>query len=134
MSPSEDLQTAVYQALVADADLASLVQGRIYDGVPPDARFPYLSFGPEDSSRDDFEGIEAKRYALQVDVWSRDQGRLRPCKKICDAVDAALHNADLDLTGNAAVLVQIDGMRVFRDPDGVTSHGVVTVIIEMELG
>jgi hypothetical protein len=69
---------------------------------------------------------------VQLDVWSRDQGRMRPCKEICDAVKDALHLADLSLSVNALIRIRIDGMRVFLDADGVTAHGVISVEADLE--
>jgi hypothetical protein len=42
---SLDLQKAVVARLKADAGVTALVGQRIYDRVPPDAVFPYVSLG-----------------------------------------------------------------------------------------
>lgn len=131
-SVSSELQIAIYDALRADADVSSIVDDRIYDGVPSDRKFPYVSFGPSDSVNDHLEGVDATTETMQLDVWSRDQGRLRPCKDLCDAVRVALDLAELDLVVNAAVVVRVQGVRVFLDADGMTAHGVVTVEADLE--
>ena len=132
MSVSAELQKAIYDALVADVAVGELVGDRIYDGAPANRQFPYISFGPTDSVQDDMDCITARTETVQLDVWSRDQGRMRPCKEICDAVKDALHLADLSLTVNALVLIRIDGMRIFLDRDGKTAHGVLTVEADLE--
>ena len=48
-------------------------------------------------------------------------------KSLADAVKKALHRYNGALTENALVEMTVISMRFFRDPDGVTSHGVVTV-------
>jgi len=131
-SVSEELQTAIYNALIADSAVGDLVGDRIYDGAPSDRNFPCVTFGPTDSVQDDLVCITARTEVVQLDVWSRDQGRMRPCKVICDAIKDALHLADLSLVVNALVLIRIDGMRVFMDRDGVTAHGVLTVEVDLE--
>ena len=132
MSISDELQALVYQTLVTDAGVGALVGDRIYDGMPSGRGYPCITFGPSDTLEDDSEGIDGRIETLQLDCWSRDQGRLSPCKKICDAVKAALHKAELELSVNALILIRIDGMRVFRDADGTTAHGVVTVVADLE--
>jgi hypothetical protein len=132
MSVSAELQKAIHDALVADAAVAALVGDRIYDGAPSNRQFPCITFGPTDSVQDDMDCITARTETVQLDVWSRDQGLLRPCKEICDAVKDALHLADLSLTVNALVLIRTSGMRVFMDQDGKTTHGVVTIEADLE--
>lgn len=131
-SASVELQTVIYQTLVADAEVGALVGDRIYDGRPDTATFPCVTFGPIDSIEDDKSCITGRVETVQLDVWSRDQGRMRPCKEICDAVKAALHRAELSMTVNALVRIEITGVRVFLDPDGITAHGVVTVETDIE--
>ena len=53
MSVSSELQKAVYDTLIDDAEVVALVGDRIYDGAPADLAFPYITFGPTDSSSDD---------------------------------------------------------------------------------
>ncbi len=132
MSVSAELQKAIYDALVADAGVGALIGDRIYDGPPSDRTYPCVTFGPSDSSPDDMECVNARTETVQLDVWSRDQGRMRPCKEIMDAVRDALHFANLSLTVNALVLIRVDGMRLFMDADGVTAHGVITVQADVE--
>ncbi len=127
MSPSAELQRAVYDALVADSAVAALVAGRVYDGVPKDAPFPYIVFGPSDWSRDDADCIEGRRETVQIDIWSRDQKRLRIAKEIADAVDEALHKASLVLTDNALVSIEVTRGQVMPDQDGITAHAIVEI-------
>jgi len=131
-SVSVELQTAIYDALIGDDAVSTLVGDRVYDGSPSTRAFPCITFGPTDSLPEDMECVSALTETVQLDVWSRDQGRMRPCKEICDAVREALHLAGLDLEVNALVRIRVDGVRVFMDSDGVTTHGVVTVEADLE--
>lgn len=132
MSVSAELQKAIYDALIADAGVGALVGDRIYDGAPSGQVFPCITFGPTDSRPDDMDCIAGRSETVQLDVWSREHGRMRPCKEICDAVKDALHLAGLSLTVNALVLIRVEGVRVFLDRDGITAHGVLTVEAELE--
>jgi hypothetical protein len=124
-----ELQGAIRAALV-DASPA-IVGGGIYDRVPEDAVFPYVSFGPVDAAEDDAECIDAVEIAFQIDVWSRAVG-FPEASGIAAQVRAALHNAELTLSANALVSIEHRQSRRFRDPDGITSHVAMTFIAIVE--
>jgi hypothetical protein len=132
MSVSAELQRAIYDTLIGDAALSALIGDRVYDGRPQESNFPCVTFGPSDSRADDMECIDGRSETIQLDVWSRDQGKMRPCKEIMDAARDALHFADITLSVNALVLIRVEGMRLFVDGDGITAHGVLTVEADLE--
>ena len=119
-----ELQGAIVARLRADATVASLVNGRIYDSVPANPVFPYVTIGPIDSNEDDADCITSMDVAQQIDCWSRATG-FPECKKVVDAVRAALHDYSLDLATNALVFFEHRTTRITRDPDGITSHGIL---------
>jgi hypothetical protein len=125
---SYELQVAVITALKGNAALAALVAGRVYDRVPRDpntnrvtAAFPYVSLGAEQEIPELYDCIDASEIIFSIDSWSRDPG-FREVKRIADKVERSLHNAPITLADNALVYLVKDGRRVFRDPDGLTSH------------
>lgn len=132
MSPSVELQTLIFETLSADDDLSALVEDRIFDRMPSEGDYPCITFGPSEYVDDDSICITGRVETLQIDCWTRFQGRLRPCREIADAVKKAIHKADLELFVNALIRIQVDGVRVFGEPDGVTAHGVVTVVATIE--
>jgi hypothetical protein len=119
-----ELQGAIVTRLKADSAVAALVNGRVYDSVPTSAAFPYVSIGPVDSNQDDADCITSLEVAQQIDCWSRAAG-FPECKKIADAVRAALHGYEPDLATNAIVFFEHRTTRITRDPDGITSHGIL---------
>lgn len=119
-----ELQKEIVARLKADATVASLVNGRIYDSVPVGATFPYVSIGPVDSVEDDADCITGLEVAQQIDCWSRAVG-FPECKKVVDAVRTALHDYNFDLASNALVFFEHRNTRITRDPDGLTSHGIL---------
>jgi len=131
-SPSIELQKMIYDRLIADPDVSQFVADRVYDGPPPGAEFPYVSFGPSDFTPDDAECIVGREETIQLDVWSNDSGRLNPCKEIADTVKASLHEFAGALTVHALVSLRVTSVRVFLDPDGITAHGVLTVTALVE--
>ena len=132
MSVSAELQTLIYNTLIADAAVQGLISDRVYDGQPDAANYPCVTFGPSDTVPENLAGVDASTEVIQLDVWDRSNGRLRPCKEIMNAVRDALHLADLILSVNALVHIEVTGQRVFRDSDGLTAHGIVTVSAELE--
>ena len=127
MSVSAALQKLAFDTLIADAGVGALVGDRIYDGVPKDAGFPYVSFGPTDVVPDDAECFDARMETVQIDVWPREHARLRVSKAICDAIKAALHDLSGTLEAGALQSCRVTRMQVMPDPDGITAHGIVAV-------
>lgn len=127
-SPSNELQTAIYDLLRLDTAVAAMVGTRIYDRVPAASDVPpYITFGPSDELEDDAECITSSAHSLQIDVWSEKQGGFKECKEITHAVKVALHEVAVDLPTHALVEMRVTQRRHLRDRDGITSHGVVTI-------
>lgn len=139
MSVAVALQKAIYSALRADAAVSAQIAGRVYDSVPAEekrvaatgAAFPYISFGSYDFVPDDADCISAGEHTLQIDVWSRAVGRVQ-AKQITDAVLRVLDGNDADMGDYGLVEMRVDVARVIGDPDGLTTHGIVTVTAMIE--
>ena len=143
-SSGADLQRAVYEALTEDPYLMTLING-VYDFVPearPDVpgrdKDPwgdvqgYISFGPMDATNDSAECIESGLYTLQLDAWSRQRNSVH-CRRIVDQVRRILDNLTVDVPGgNALVGFTIEAWRFMRDPDGLTTHGILSVQTSIE--
>lgn len=138
--PSVELQAAIYTALNADADLMALVGG-VYDRVQRSAdgsaapsvwgtQNGYISFGPEFVVYEDAECLELQEINLQIDVWSRQVGRVH-CKRIVAEARRVLLALD-ELTENALVLSEIILSRITPDPDGLTMRGLIQLRYEVE--
>lgn len=132
-SPSRELQELLFNTLKNDLAVKALVDG-VYDKVPANAfgaKQAYISFGQHDVTDDGSECIESGVHTFQLDCWSRAVGRAA-CKDIVDVVKDALHEKALTLSANALVELRVFMRRVFGDPDGLTSHGVVMVEATIE--
>ena len=127
MSASVALQAAIYERLTADPRVSAIVADRVFDGAPTGAAFPYIEFGPSDAVPADAECVPGRIETLQIDCWSRKDGRLSGARALADAVKAALHHAELDLGDHALLSLRVAQSRTFMDQDGLTAHGVVTV-------
>lgn len=94
------LQSAVYQHLAADADLAGLVGDAIFDAMPVDAPSgTYVSLGPEEASDAGDMTAPGSRHDFIVSVLagSDAQGGFAAVKAAAVAVTEALENAPLAL-------------------------------------
>lgn len=133
MSASAELQKLIFDTLRADAAVMAIANG-VYDRVPSSpygTRTAYISFGPSDVVDDGADCIDAGIYTFQVDAWSIAVGQVE-CKRLVDAIKDALHERDLQLTENALAEIRVDFRRILKDPDGLTTHGVVTVTASIE--
>lgn len=129
--PSLELQGAIRNKLLAASAVTVLVGERIYDSVPRDgqgnvtAAFPYVTLGEDQvlaSLADCYDGADV---ALTLHAWSRKPG-YPEAKKLGNAIAEALHEADLNLSENRLLFLEFEGAQYLRDPDGKTSHGVIT--------
>lgn len=132
MSPSLELQKALVADLKAQTSISNLVGGRVYDNVPASPQFPYVSFGPEDHSNEDAESLRAQTVFLQMDIWSREPSS-EQCRNILDALKRRIEGNQITISANAVVgEAYIERERVFRDPDGRTWHGVLSIQFDVE--
>ena len=117
-----EVQKAVFDALTATPAIAG---GNVFDRVPPDAPFPRVTIGDEqvvDAGNSCSDGWEV---FCDIHVWSRAVGRVE-CKELM-AEAAERLSAIETITGFDLVLSDLDGTRMFIEPDGLTSHGVITI-------
>lgn len=125
-SPSSELQKFILDILRADDAVGDLVGDRIYDGPPEGAQFPYLNFETGDFLNADADCIRAFEETLQIDAWARSNSRTHVVKDIVWAVVDALHEQSGSM-GDYALVEMTAAGRWMRDPDGITTHGIITV-------
>ncbi|MCJ8051673.1 DUF3168 domain-containing protein [Shinella curvata] len=127
MSPEYELQAAIVTLLKADASLMNLVNG-VYDQPPTTAwatpKEGYVTIGEAQFIRDDATCLEGGDVYLTLHTWSRKVG-FPAVKEIAFAVSESLHMAPLVLASWRLVSIMHRQTRVFRDPDGLTSHAVI---------
>jgi hypothetical protein len=133
-SPQAELQGLLWASLTADAGVMALADA-VHDTVPPKPfagpQKAYVSFGPSDVTDDGAECIIAGVHTLQLDCWSRQIGSVH-CKRLTDAVCAALDEKPLELADNALAEIRVVLRQVMRDPDGLTTHGIIQVEAQIE--
>jgi hypothetical protein len=121
---SADLQKAMFEALAGDATLAALLGGkRIFDRVPTDAAFPYVTFGRTsvfDWSTSTESGLE---HLVTLHVWSKAKGK-KEAFAIFDAVRSVLE-APLTLHSQHLVNFRFEVAEVSFDDDISVHHGLL---------
>lgn len=119
-----ELQRAIYAALT---DSPAIADGRVYDRVPEAPVFPYVTIG-DDQVLDDGNTCEGGwEVASNIHVWSRPAtGSKAEVKDLAAAVVPRLAVTTLNVSGFRLVIAQLETSRVFRDPDGITEHAVLT--------
>ncbi|MCP4307787.1 MAG: DUF3168 domain-containing protein [bacterium] len=132
MSTDLALQKLIHDQLIADAGVSALVGSRIYDAVPQSAQVPYISFGPDVLVNVDAECIAANEHSFQIDIWSEDPSGYAECKRIGSAVRLALNDYDAEPEAGGTNGLHVSAVRYITDPDGITRHGIVTVLATME--
>lgn len=129
--PDLELQGLIINTLKAAPGVAAIVGPRVYDRVPEDFAFPYVSYGPTDATSDDADCITAFSIYVQIDAWSREVG-FPEVKRLGDAIRVALTDDGLALADNALVFLEHRQTRNFRDPDGLTNHAVLSFEASVE--
>jgi len=111
-------QTALYAAL--DAALTTPV----YDFVPQNATYPYVTIDFQDDTNADFLSERKWRKILYLTVWSDYRGQ-KEVLEIMSAIDTALHQQRLTITGGNVAQLMILSKKTNREPDNVTYMGQV---------
>ncbi|MDU9005746.1 DUF3168 domain-containing protein [Sedimentitalea todarodis] len=129
MSVDLAVQKAIRMRLVATQAITDLVPAvNILDRNQRPAPSPSIIMG-EAQAID--EGTSLKRRHTRVyhtlHVWKRELS-LEGVKAICGAIRSAIQFGRLFLEpGYHAADIKVSSIRTVRDPDGETSHGIVTI-------
>ncbi|MEQ1615185.1 MAG: DUF3168 domain-containing protein [Hyphomicrobiaceae bacterium] len=124
-SSSWALQKALHAQLITDAALnAVLGAPRIYDDVPRQPTFPYVTYGGS-TVRDWSTGTDdGHEHAITLHAWSRGAGR-KPTHELLGALEAALDQQPLALDGHRLISIRHEFSDVRREADGETWHGIL---------
>lgn len=122
------VQKAVRLRLTGTGAVTALVPaGSILDRHARPAPDPSIIIGEGQCIEGDDLARSVVRVVLDLHLWKKEPS-LAGVKAISGAVRKALHSSRLSLdTGFHCGDCRVSSMRYMRDPDGETSHGVVTV-------
>lgn len=123
-SPLWELAQAIYARLSADAALTTTLGADVYDYVPEGADFPYVVIGDTTEAPEDTMGQTGRAVTFTVHYWSRYRGD-KEVYQMHNRVDELLEGwQPSGLTGWTSVIMQHEFFDSFKDPDGITRHGV----------
>ncbi|MBX5149575.1 DUF3168 domain-containing protein [Rhizobium lentis] len=127
MEPSLALQRAVRARLVASSALVALVPvNNVRDANGTPALFPCILIGEGLTSPGGDIGRRTHDAALDLHIWATETG-LVTAKEIAGAIRAALIDSRWDIAGLHVADLHVVSSRFLRDPDGLHSHGVLSL-------
>lgn len=117
------VQVALYQRLAGDGELLALLgdEDRVYDDVPEDARFPYVTIGESLESPDNHHGGYGSDISATLHVWSRYAG-FTEANTIAARIRRLLDHQPLQVTGQKVIAVRWEFAQALRDPDPAIRH------------
>jgi hypothetical protein len=123
--PTQPLQDAITARLLADQDIVDLVVDRVFDRIPNNPTFPYVSFGEIQVLPETAEGTDAAQTFVTLHVWDRFKSSAAT-KNLARLIVAALHDTDLTLPEGQVQSLMLESSRTLPDPDGLTMHAVLS--------
>lgn len=126
MSVDNALQTAIYTALTGGAYA-------VYDHVPQDTAYPYITIGSHDVAERDLVTGRLEDHFFYVTLWSDYRGA-KECNAMADWVVAQLHRQWHTLTTGEKCKTHVTRRRVQPDVDGQTYQGNLTVAAVVQPG
>lgn len=116
--PATALQMALVATLKLDVAVFDLVAGRVYDEPPQEIEFPYIRIGAIEPRPVRTTCGKAYIVTFGIEVYSRpDSGRVQ-ATHIAEAVELALDEQSLTVSGFTPVFVQFRTQTVARNADG----------------
>lgn len=126
------IRAGIRTALLANTTLNSVLAGqKVVDLAPSSHPTPYISL---ETTSEDFSTAteDGQELSIDVNVWHQPSSQTpetATARDIMAEVRKTLHTAALSLASpyNLVLLRVTNMVGPFRDPDGMTLHGVVTV-------
>lgn len=114
----KEIQEQMYTTL-SDAELT------VYDFVPDNEHWPYVTFGDPDTAAFDTQEYDGAEITYPIHVWHRPEDRGKaPVLEIQQTIYDLLHKTDFTLTCGSVVSMRFLNAEIVVDPDNVTYHGI----------
>lgn len=114
-----EVQTAIYNVLVPsgtlDAQLAALNVTGVFDEVPENQAFDYISFGPTTEGPQNTLGRRGYLMTVQMDIWSNQLG-FKNAQAILARMNTLLDQKTLSLASQSHVYTMYDQAQEIKDP------------------
>lgn len=112
----------VYQALTNAAGVMAIATG-VYDDVPKDVVFPYITIGDAKFTALDTDTRAGVELDIIVNIWSTHKGR-KEVQKLQGAIYTTLNRAALSFPGYHFVTCDFVSSDTMVEPGGKIRHGV----------
>jgi len=124
-APAVDLQRSIHALLTADAGLVARLGGqKVFDATPPNAVFPYISFG-RTTLYDWSTGTEIGTEQLfTIHVWSKAKGKTETLE-IMETVRQLIDAAPAALGEHVLVNLALEFAEARYDEDVSVHHGLL---------
>lgn len=131
MDRTEAAMTAIADAMLADAQIAALVDARVYAEAPEGVASPYITIGDVGYSDSSTSDSEAQDFQFDVHVFdipqdvesSKDTSRVRA---LMAHIRRVLHDAPLVIAGANRIVCRVTrAIPVLATPDEI--QGVITI-------
>lgn len=127
IGPDLEVQGAIVAALGASIDMKSLLGNpiRLYQKVPNNPTFPYVTIGESQTVPDIAECVDGSIVYPVLHIWSQPaSGSYEEAKKIAANIWAVLRDASITLTENRCLIFERDelGDQIGEETDTVTKH------------
>jgi len=124
-NPALALQTGLRTALLADAGLVAALGGeQVFDNVPRDTPFPYVTIGDIETRDWSTQTSRGHEHTVTIHLWSRYRGR-KQVQELIGEVDRILDGADPPIFGYRVVNLSTVFWTAQREPDGEVYRGTV---------
>lgn len=116
-----DIQKALYAILTGNADLMALITG-VFDHVPQNQAFPYITFGTRTETRLDSMGTWGKDTTFEINIWTQAAG-FKQTEDILEKVNTVIGDyPSLAVTGWTTICCRFENAVTMEDPDGETKR------------
>jgi flagellar basal body-associated protein FliL len=114
------IQKGLRTTLVANAGVSAIVSTRIYDEPPQNVVFPYLRFDQITANVFDTDSTAGSSVDITIEANSRSASGRVEAVQMVEAVRAALHRQEANVTVTGFTLVELifQTYSVTRDTDG----------------
>ena len=122
-----ETQKAIFETLSNDAALTTLLggTGRIFDHVPDNTPYPYISilmFPWNDRGNYTYEGLEIE---FQLSAWVRgDKPGSLSTQLIQKRIDELIHKANISINGWYIISLRRSLIDIRTEDDNVTKEGI----------
>lgn len=135
----QESQKSIYETLTADTTLATLLGAtvsdkRIFDFVPQNQAYPYVTMAIKPMSDRGNQTLEGVEIAYQINVWHQPGTSVvsggptgrgdKTVQEIQNRIDQLLHRQDICIDGWNIISHRRSTVDILDEPDGVTKHGV----------